>query len=533
MKKLHNIGILVLLVFSLGGTLSARPASQFPNQQRAEPEEEQLRQIQQLILSGRFDEARGQVEETLKNDSGDVRLYNFLGVIYAQEKDFTKAETNFLRAIQIAPRFSPAYLNLGRLYQENAVVDPRAEDKALRLYGELVKFDPDNVEGNYQAASLSNRLGAFVESQRYLDRLPAKAQEQTQALALRCANYVAVGQLRQADLTAQQLLAHDDLTKADIAPVLTASALHHADEFEMKFLEGIAARGLASAEALKELARLFEARGRYKDARGMLERASQIDPPSGQILFWMARVSYRSGDLEGALGYLAHARDLEPDNAAVHFFFGMVCVELNLPVDARKSLKQAVRLDPRNAYYNYALGAVLVQANNPDEAIPYCEQFRALRPGDARATLALAIAYYYSDRYDVALHELQSIADHSETRTAAQLFLGRMAMRDGNLDEAMDHLQRSIRADPSVIEPYTDLGMVYIDRKEYALAEKTLAHALQMSPNDYLSNQRLLILFQRTKDPRADAQAIRVEQIRKTGEEKERLLMRTVEVRPY
>jgi tetratricopeptide (TPR) repeat protein len=334
MKKLHILGILMLLVVSLGGTLSARGAGR----QAADPEEEQLRQIQQLILSGRLDEAQGQVEETLKNHSGDVRLYNFLGVIDAQEKNYTQAETNFLRAIQIAPRFSDAYLNLGRLYQENAAVDPRAQEKALRLYGELVKFEPDNVEGNFQAAFLSNRLGAFVESQRYLDRLPAQAQKQTQALALRCANYVALGKLPQADLTAQQLLAHNDLTKADISPILTALAGHHADDFEMKFLEGIAARGLASDEALKDLARLFEARGRYKDARAMLEQAAQIDPPSAQTLFWMARVSYRSGDLEGALGYLAHARDLEPDNAAVHFFFGMVCVELNVPGDARKSL---------------------------------------------------------------------------------------------------------------------------------------------------------------------------------------------------
>src|ERR1700722_13635821 len=151
MKKLHILGILMLLVVSLGGTLSARGAGR----QAADPEEEQLRQIQQLILSGRLDEAQGQVEETLKNHSGDVRLYNYLGVIDAQEKKYTQAETNFLRAIQIAPRFSDAYLNLGRLYQENAAVDPRAQEKALRLYGELVKFEPDNVEGNFQAAFLS------------------------------------------------------------------------------------------------------------------------------------------------------------------------------------------------------------------------------------------------------------------------------------------------------------------------------------------------------------------------------------------
>ena len=72
-----------------------------------------------------------------------------------------------------------------------------------------------------------------------------------------------------------------------------------------------------------------------------------------------------------------------------------------------------------------------MQANNPDKSIRYFQEFRALRPGDARGTLALAIAYFYSDRYDDARHELQSIADHPETRTAAQLFLGRMAMRDG------------------------------------------------------------------------------------------------------
>jgi hypothetical protein len=48
MKKLHILGILVLLVVSLGGTLSARGAGQQP----ADHEEERLRQIQQLILSG-------------------------------------------------------------------------------------------------------------------------------------------------------------------------------------------------------------------------------------------------------------------------------------------------------------------------------------------------------------------------------------------------------------------------------------------------------------------------------------------------
>jgi tetratricopeptide (TPR) repeat protein len=307
----------------------------------------------------------------------------------------------------------------------------------------------------------------------------------------------------------------------------------HADDLATQILEGIVQRGLASDKALQQLAGLYEAHGSYKKARETLEKAVQTDPPSVTILFRLAQLAYQSGDREGALGYLAHASDLEPGNAAVRFFFGMVCVELNLPQEARKSLEEAVRLEPSNAYYNYALGAVLVQVNNPDGAVPYFRKYCALRVGDVRGRFALAVAYFYSYQLESARQELQSIADRPETRMGAQLFLGRTAIAEGNLAEALEHLQQAIKANPSTPEAYAELGWVYIRRKEYALAEKTLSRALEVAPDDYLSNLRLLMLYQRTKDLRTAPQTQRVEQLRKAGEKREQLLMRTLEIRPY
>jgi tetratricopeptide (TPR) repeat protein len=523
------LSILVFLVFGLTGVIAALQS----DQPLGNSDEEKLRQIQELVQSDNLDDARARVEKMLKNQPSDERLYNILGVIDAREKHFTSAESNFQRAIEIAPRCTGCYLNLGRLYQENARVDSHAEEKALRLYEKLLEFEPKNVEANYQAAWVSNRLAAFTASQHYLDRLPAEIGERSQALALRCANNIAAGQEPQAESTAQMLLSRDDLTSEDLIPVVAALSQHHTDDFAIRFLEAIAHRDLASVDALQELAILYEASGRYKDAEGTLGRVLQNVPSSSPTLFQLARVAYRSGDRERALGYLAHARDLDHGNAAVHFFFGMICVELNLLPDAKTSLEEAVRLKPGDAYYNYALGSVLVQANDLDGAIRYFQKFRELRPEDAHGRFALAVAYFYSFRYDEARHGFQAIADRPETKVGAQLFLGRMAMRDGNLDEAMKHLQESIDADPSVSDGYTELGMVYLDRREYSLAEKALAHALQIAPDDYLSNQRLLTLYLRTKDPRADEQARRVEEIRKSGQEKERMLMRTLNVRPY
>jgi tetratricopeptide (TPR) repeat protein len=533
MNKLRNFGILTLLAFGLTCPLFAAQERQHSTSQSGSSEEEQLRQIQQLVQSGRLDEARGKVDKLLKSQPGDERLYIFLGVINAQENDFGGAESSFLRAIQIAPRLTAAYLNIGRLYQEHAAVDSHAQQKALHIYEQLLAIDSNNIEGNYQAAWLSNRLGDFAASQRYLDRLPAETQERVQAMVLRCANYAAEGSALQADTIAQKLLAHSDLSGQDLLPVLTALSRHRVDDFAVQFLESIAMRGMASVEAKQLLADLYESRGRYRDAQKMLEQVQQTAPSSGQILFQMGRIAYREGDREGALGFLAHARELEPGNAATHFFFGMICVELNLLPDAKKSLEEAVRLNSANTYYIYALGSVLVQGNELDEAIRCFKKLQEIKPDDARARFALGVAYYYSFRYDEARLELQAIANHPEIRVGAQLFLGRMDLKSRNFDDAIEHLQASIEADPSVSEAYTDLGMIYLEKKEYALAEKELGQAMRISPDSYLSNQRLLTLYLRTKDPRADAQAQRVEQIRKSGQEKEQLLMRTLEIRPY
>jgi tetratricopeptide (TPR) repeat protein len=284
---------------------------------------------------------------------------------------------------------------------------------------------------------------------------------------------------------------------------------------------------------LQALAGLEENQGRFKEGRESLEKDLQLEPPSVPVLIRLARLAYRTGDLEGALGYLAHARDLEPGNAAIHFFFGMVCIELKLPPEAKKSLKEAVRLNPDNPYYHYALGAVLLQEKNSDEAIPHFKKYRDSHPADPRGSFALGVAYFDAYQLDAARKELESVAAQSETQVGANLYLGRLAVREDNLTEAADRLRRAVASDPLSPEPYAELALVHIRRKEFALAESNLTRALQISPEHYRTNLNLLMLYQKINDPRAEQQSRRVEQLQKAGEERERLLLRSLEIRPY
>jgi tetratricopeptide (TPR) repeat protein len=508
------------------------PAGALPAAADTSADEEQLVRIQQSIQAGDLRRARGELQEALARFPREPRIYNLLGVIDAQEKHFTAAETNFRRAIQLAPRFTGAYLNLGRLYQEHAN-QQGAVEKALDVYRKLLESEPDHVEANYQAAWLLNRLGKFGPSLDQLARLPAEAQQRAPALALRGVDHAALGKRAPAEAALNQLAAAGDLTEADVLPILPTLHQHHVDDLATPLLETLAQRGLASNMGLQALAGLEENQGRFKEGRESLEKDLQLEPPSVPVLIRLARLAYRTGDLEGALGYLAHARDLEPGNAAIHFFFGMVCIELKLPPEAKKSLKEAVRLNPDNPYYHYALGAVLLQEKNSDEAIPHFKKYRDSHPADPRGSFALGVAYFDAYQLDAARKELESVAAQSETQVGANLYLGRLAVREDNLTEAADRLRRAVASDPLSPEPYAELALVHIRRKEFALAESNLTRALQISPEHYRTNLNLLMLYQKINDPRAEQQSRRVEQLQKAGEERERLLLRSLEIRPY
>jgi tetratricopeptide (TPR) repeat protein len=452
-----------------------------------------LAEIQQSIISGDLRAAEAELEREIARSPRDARLFNLRGVIEAKTGRFAPAEASFRRAIVLAPAFADAYLNLGRLYQEHPG-EPRTLEKALATYQSLLKQVPGHVEANYQAASLLNRQGSYAASLRHLSRLPPESQTRAAALVLRSANYFALGRTDQGEAAARQLLAASDLT---------------------------------------ELATILEQQGKFQEARAVLEKSPELERPSAAFLTRIAQLAYRAGDAEGALGYLARARDLEPGNARIHFFFGMICVDLKLPPEAKASLQKALRLDPDNAYYNYAFGAVLVGQKNADEAVPHFQKYRDARPEDPRGAFALGVAYFETYQMDRARDLLLSVADKPETRMGAQLYLGRIALSSGSTDDALNHFLKAIKANPRSPDAYADAALGRIRREEYALAEKDLTAALAIHPDHYLSNLRLLMLYQRTRDSRAAGQARRVEELRKTGEEKERLLLRSLEIRPY
>jgi tetratricopeptide (TPR) repeat protein len=520
-----TLGLLFLLSLLAFWTGSGAPclAAQSPDT---------VQRIQQLLQAGDTATAQTLLSQALRESPDRAGLYNLQGVLKAQEGDFASAEANFHKAIKLAPDLEGAYLNLGRLYQEHIPKDLAARDKALDIYAALLRFAPDHLEANYQTAVLLMQKGLYRASLDHLARLPAEAQNNSQALSAQCGDYAGLGQRDKAERAANQMLHSADLAEADVTSILPILGNRKDSSLALMLLQGLVARQLASYDSLQSLGLLYKRAGRLAEARRTLEAAAQFQPSSVPNLLELARVAYEQKDYTGALGYLAHARQIEPNNASIHFFWGMVCIEQDLAEEAYQALKKAVTLDPHNAYYNYAMGIVTMQRANASESIPYLKKYCELKPHDPRGRLALGAAYFNSRDDESAEKVLSVIAHDSQTAATADFYLGRIANRQGRYPEAIRLLKLALQARPDFADAYAELGLIQMKRREYALAQQALEKALKLNPDGYSANLNLMILYQRTKNSKAEEQAKRFGQIKDEWAKRAMEFMRSIEVRP-
>jgi tetratricopeptide (TPR) repeat protein len=235
--------------------------------------EDLLRDVQKLLAAGDFVTAEQKLQAGMQTFPNDPRLANALGIVSAQRGDLASAEKHFRNAVELAPRFTDGFLNLGRLYQQ-APPPLGSLEKAIGAYDSIAGFDPSNVEANYQLAVLLVRQGSYQKSQTHLSRLPEQAQQRAQAISVRCANLAGLGDEAGAKQAAQKLVVAPDLSEPDVTGILPVLLSFGKTEAAVVLLEGLSAKNMGTPANLRQLGLLYEKQGDLDRARATLEKAA-------------------------------------------------------------------------------------------------------------------------------------------------------------------------------------------------------------------------------------------------------------------
>jgi tetratricopeptide (TPR) repeat protein len=492
-----------------------------------------LLSIQTAIQSGNYAEADQLVKHALAASPNDPAMLNLRGVIHAHRNELADARKDFERAVALAPNLTPVWQNLARSCQLTMTRDAAASQCAAGAWQRVLKAMPTDPEARFSLAAVYHQQGKYADSLQEIARLPSDEIARAPTLALKLADLAGLDRFREAGETAQRLYACVDFSAADRDWLLPEMAKPNRAPLVVTLVEGLDARGAATPEDLRQLVVAYEHVNRLRDARKTLERLYASDPKNPQHLFELARVAYLSHDLEGSVGYLGHARDLVPNDPQVHFLFGLVVEQLDLPLEARKSVAQAVALDPRNPDYNYALGSIILRTRDASAAVACFRIFVEARPDDPQGHFAIGVAYFSAGDYENCKREMLGISNDEKTAGGAAYFLGRIARLEDNLDRAAVYLNRSISLLPRFSEAYTELARVRLRQDRMDDAREAVTRALSLDPNSFQANNTQLIIFERTHDPRAEDQKIRLQKLDEERSKRQELMLRGIEVKPY
>lgn len=484
--------------------------------------------IQQAIQRGDLEGASRQIADALKEHPKDGGLLNLRGIVHAQRDEIQQAHQDFAEAVELEPGLTPAWQNLARACQ----LEAESASCAIHSWQRVLKLKPGDEEALGSLSLLFEQQGKYEESLAESEKLPGAEAQRTVTLAVRCADLAGLGRTAEATKIASELAARTDFSSADFEQFGKPMESPKAAAVVAALVEGLDRRRAASTESLRRLAIAYEQMQRLADARKTLERVAVADPNNPGHLLELARLADAAKDYEGALGYLAHARDLKPNDAQIHFLFAMNAVMMNLPVEARHSLDRALAIEPNNSQYNYAMGSVIMTTRDASAAATYFKKYVEAKPADPRGHFALGVAYFSGGDYKDAKAEMLRVENDPATKGGANYFLGRMARIDEDLAGATKYLQKSIEILPNYSESHTEMARVLMLEDRDKEAGEELERALQLDPTSFQANERLLVLYRRTHDPRAGKQAAVLKKLDQERSKRVELMLRTIEVRP-
>jgi tetratricopeptide (TPR) repeat protein len=376
----------------------------------------------------KYKESAEQYREAIKLENGYEPAWMGLGVIYETEGDMPKALKNYRQFLETAgPNHrEPRYRIIQILLQQRALAEAKKEVE------ELLKFDSNDIEGNFKLAML------YAEEKNY-----AKAiQHLTTAIQRRGNDPKLV------DYLGTLLEANNENEKA-IKSYLTVI------ETDKTF-----------TDAYIHLASLYLKMKNVELALKTMEEARKSNPQKEDILLsgkgW---IYFQAERYDESVAAFDHAIKISPNNPDFHYNLGQVYDKVDNFDGMEREMRKTIELEPAYANALNYLGYTYAEKNiKLNEAHDLITRALKVRPNDGFIIDSLAWVYFRKGDLDHAVGELKKALIYVPDDPTIHEHLGEVYYKKKSQGEAREEFLKAIEMNPS--------NQKLIDRvKEYGLID--------------------------------------------------------------
>ena len=294
-----------------------------------------------LVAEKRYPEARTQFEKLLSLHKDDAEAIYGVGILAMQAKDYSTAEANLTRLLEVGFR-DPNGLRftLAQLAEEQ-----KDWPRAIGWY-DSIKRGEHAMPARMRTANALAKQGKIDEARKYLQQVNAGEGERVQ-LQIAEAQLLRDAQLHKDafDLLGKALEANPKQPDLMYDFALTAEKINRMDLLEANLRELIVIKP-DHAHAYNALGySLADRNERLPEARKLIEKALELAPEDYYIMDSLGWVLYRMGDLKGAAQTLRRAWKGRPDGE-IGAHLGEVLWVLGEHAEAEGIWREALEASP-------------------------------------------------------------------------------------------------------------------------------------------------------------------------------------------
>jgi tetratricopeptide (TPR) repeat protein len=441
---------------------------------------------------GNLAEARAAFERAAEKDPDSAYLQRRLGNLAAQMDDLPGALAYAERAAELDPTDIDSRIFLGRLYR----IRRDAEGAERALLGE--DGEPVSAAASlllYQVYLEQNRLPEALE---LVKELLAEDPEDLGAYMAIATVYERMDEADMAELTLREALVHhpgrlvlysrlarmrraaeDPEGEAEIWREVLAERPHHYGSLvslgealiALNDLDGAIATYAEIADhypddhqALRRLASLEFAAGRYQQAADRLEQALERNPERSEFAYSLGQVQRGMSADDLALASFERVPEDSPVYVEARIQIATILEEREDFSGALVEVERIRRMRTNRAF-DFHVASLRARAGNFEGGVALLEEMLAADPNDDEVLYQLGVLYGSERRVDEAMRYMRATLEHNPDNAQALNYIGyTLAERGENLDEAEDMIRRALAQRPADGYITDSLGWVFYMR---------------------------------------------------------------------
>src|SRR5882762_1094760 len=256
------------------------------------------------------------------------------------------------------------------------------------------------------------------------------------------------------------------------------TALKNTDEARAEYGRTIAIDPKMS-EAYLNLGMMLLDKQEDAAAIGPLRKAVELLPSQSRPRYLLAVAQDRTGDRAGAAESFEALLHLDPNDITAIDYLGWGALRKGNPEEAEARFRHALEVQPNGAESRRGLAQSLDAQKKPQAAAAY-RDYLELMPSDSEARSRLVHLLVEQKENDAALAELDRL-DSGKQPTVDSLKLRADVQIGGKKwDASIATLQQALALAPNDAQLHGGLGRIFLQRRNFAAAEKELRIAMRL-----------------------------------------------------